>query len=111
MEGAGREKHGTFNIIYRAQPSNVLGGVWHHNEKSARVENLLELKPRKVDIENFENFDINCFMEVCNCSYSQAVIAWETYFIQGILSPACFIGNWIEGWDRRTIEDFMVRPV
>jgi hypothetical protein len=56
----------------------------------------------------FENFDIRGFMDVCGCSYSQAVIAWETYFVQGIVTPACFVGNWIDGWDRRTIEDFMV---
>jgi hypothetical protein len=56
----------------------------------------------------FNRFHISAFMQACNCSFSQAVIVWETYFIQGIVTPGCFVGNWRRGWDERTVEDFMI---
>jgi len=58
--------------------------------------------------DKFSNFHVKAFMSVTKCSYTQAVIAWETYFEQSMVSPACFVGNWMKKWSEQTIEDFMV---
>jgi len=84
-------------------------GYWYGTSKVQRQSSQSTAKKRRLTMaDKFSNFHVKAFMSVTKCSYTQAVIAWETYFEQSMVSPACFVGNWMKKWSEQTIEDFMV---